>query len=199
MSSNTQRYLIWSVVKRYLSFLVRLFQTSSIMYLPRKQCVWEGQGHNFLLDILQWPTCFNKHLPLDKSLSKPLCLPPVLHLTLWSDPSVQKNQNTAVGLKTLFLRIFSWTPWWVDQFDFWLFHSVEMSWFYSAAAQLNLMVLQQKLWMGKCVWIQHSNRAYQINLTLRNFFFIDSLTHRDSKDTFLSPILPFFHLLLLVL
>lgn len=144
------------------------------MYLPRKQCVWEGQGHNFLLDILQWPTCFNKHLPLNKSLSKPFCLPPVLHLTLWSDPSVQKKQtktqNTAVGLKTLFLGIFSWMPRWVDQFDLWLFHSVEVSWFYSAAAQLNLMVLQQKLWMGKCVWIQDSNRAYQINLTLRNFF-----------------------------
>lgn len=172
------------------------------MYLPRKQCVWEGQGHNFLLDILQWLTCFNKHLPLDKSLSKPLCLPPVLHLTLWSDPSVKKTkQNTAEGLKTLFLGIFSWTPWWVHQFDFWLFHSVEVSWFYSAAAQLNLMVLKLKLWMGKCVWIKDSNRAYQINLTLRNFFYgqFRKQAHTDSRAMFLSLILPRFHLLLLVL
>lgn len=163
------------------------------MYLPRKQCVWEGQGHNFLLDILQWPTCFNKHLPLDKSLSKPFCLPPVLHLTLWSDPSVQKKnktQNTAVGLKTLFLGIFSWMPRWVDQFDLWLFHSVEVSWFYSAAAKLNLMVLQQKLWMGKCVWIQDSNRAYQINLTLRNFF-TDSFTSRHAQTPEPCFFLPF--------
>lgn len=63
------------------------------------------------------------------------------------------------------------------------------------------MVLQQKLWMGKCVWIQDSNRAYQINLTLRNFFYrqFHKQARTDSRAMFLSPILPLFHLSLLVL